>query len=230
MAPVGTVEGAQPHGQSEVQPAVQASGRPRGRGRREADQPDLPRALALAPHGVCDSAGTPLSDSIVRRWVEQYRERGADAFRTGDPKAEELAAVKKRIAELLKADYLPAVWLPDDETLSLRELTSYRTGLVQERTQVKNRIHSILHWNLIPRPDVKDLFGKTGRHYLSSLSLRPGEQFQLDEALAHLDFLEARIARADEEIAKQAVRPEWAEAMRLLCGAPQTVDSDGTSD
>ena len=100
MAPVRTVEGAQPHGQSEVQPAVQASGRPRGRGRREADQPDLPRALALAPHGVCDSAGTPLSDSIVRRWVEQYRERGADAFRTGDPKAEELAAVKKRIAEL----------------------------------------------------------------------------------------------------------------------------------
>jgi len=134
------------------------------------------------------------------------------------------------LAELLKVDYLPAVWLPDDETLSLRELTSYRTGLVQERTQVKNRIHSILHRNLIPRPDVKDLFGKTGRHYLSSLSLRPGEQFQLDEALAHLDFLEARIARADEEIAKQAVRPEWAEAMRLLCGAPQTVDSDGTSD
>ena len=124
------------------------------------------------------------------------------------------------LAELLKADYLPAVWLPDDDTLALRELTSYRTGLVQERTQVKNRIHSILHRNLIPRPDVKDLFGKTGRAYLAGLSLRPGEQFQLDEALSHLDFLEARIARADEEIAKQAVRPEWAEAMRLLLSLP----------
>ena len=124
------------------------------------------------------------------------------------------------LADLLRADYLPAVWLPDDDTLALRELTSYRTGLVQERTQVKNRIHSILHRNLIPRPDVKDLFGKTGREYLAGLSLRPGEQFQLDEALSHLDFLEARIARADEEIAKQAVRPEWAAAMRLLLSLP----------
>ena len=124
------------------------------------------------------------------------------------------------LADLLRADYLPAVWLPDDDTLALRELTSYRTGLVQERTQVKNRIHSILHRNLIPRPDVKDLFGKTGREYLAGLSLRPGEQFQLDEALSHLDFLEARIARADEEIAKQAVRPEWGPAMRLLLSLP----------
>lgn len=41
-----------------------------------------------------------LSDSIVRRWVEQHRERGPDAFRTGDPKSEELAAAQKRIAEL----------------------------------------------------------------------------------------------------------------------------------
>jgi len=41
-----------------------------------------------------------LSDSIVRRWVEQYHERGAEAFRTGDPKSEELEAVQKRIAEL----------------------------------------------------------------------------------------------------------------------------------
>jgi len=55
-----------------------------------------------------------LSESIVRRWVEQYRERGADAFRTRGPKSEELAAAHKRIAELetalgratLKVDFL----------------------------------------------------------------------------------------------------------------------------
>jgi len=41
-----------------------------------------------------------LSDSIVRRWVEQHRERGPDAFRIGDPKSEELAAAHKRIADL----------------------------------------------------------------------------------------------------------------------------------
>lgn len=41
-----------------------------------------------------------LGDSLVRRWLQQYRERGADAFRTEDPRAEELLTAQKRIAEL----------------------------------------------------------------------------------------------------------------------------------
>jgi transposase len=44
-----------------------------------------------------------LSDSLVRRWVQQYRERGADAFRADDPRADELEAARKRIAELESA-------------------------------------------------------------------------------------------------------------------------------
>jgi transposase-like protein len=44
-----------------------------------------------------------LSDSLVRRWAEQYRERGADAFRGDDPRAEELEVARRRIAELESA-------------------------------------------------------------------------------------------------------------------------------
>lgn len=121
------------------------------------------------------------------------------------------------LAQLLRADYLPEVWIPDDATLRLREITSYRTGLVQERTQVKNRVHSILHRNLIPRPEVRDLFGKTGRTYLETICLPHGESFQLAQALKHLDFLEERIADADREIAEQVVDSE---DTRLLLSLP----------
>lgn len=86
------------------------------------------------------------------------------------------------LAQLLRADYLPEVWIPDDHTLRMRELASHRTGLVQERTATKNRVHSILHRNLIPRPEVRDLFGKTGRAYLAGLELPPGEVFQMGQA------------------------------------------------
>lgn len=121
------------------------------------------------------------------------------------------------LAQLLRADYLPEVWLPDDHTLRMREVTSYRAGLTRERTQIKNRIHAILHRNLIPRPEVRDLFGKTGRAYLAEIELPPGERFQLQEALEHLDFLDRRIERADEEIAKQSVKSEHT---RLLLSLP----------
>jgi transposase len=44
-----------------------------------------------------------LSDSPVRRWVAQYRERGAEAFRSADPSSDELEAARERIAELRSA-------------------------------------------------------------------------------------------------------------------------------
>ena len=121
------------------------------------------------------------------------------------------------LAQLLRADYLPAVWLPDKATREMREITSYRTGLVRDRTEVKNRVHCILHRNLIPRPTVRDLFGKSGRAYLEGLTLPPGEAFQLRELLEHLDSLEQRIERVDREIAKQAVETQ---DTRLLLSLP----------
>ncbi|HQK94492.1 MAG TPA: transposase [Armatimonadota bacterium] len=41
-----------------------------------------------------------LCDSVVRRWLEQYRQRGAEAFQTGDPQADALAAAEKQIRDL----------------------------------------------------------------------------------------------------------------------------------
>ena len=60
------------------------------------------------------------------------------------------------LCELARVGFLPDVWLPDEETESLRRLVSRRTNLVRRRTAVKNDVHSILHRNLVEyeRPKV----------------------------------------------------------------------------
>jgi transposase len=68
------------------------------------------------------------------------------------------------LAQLLAADFLPPVWLPDDRTGALRRQVTRRAHLVWQRTRIKNQVHAILARNLAPTPPVSDLFGKTGRH------------------------------------------------------------------
>lgn len=70
------------------------------------------------------------------------------------------------LAQLLAADFLPSVWLPDDRTRRLRRQVTRRAHVVRTRTRIKNQIHAILARNLCPTPPVSDLFGKTGRHWL----------------------------------------------------------------
>ena len=42
------------------------------------------------------------------------------------------------LAQLLAADYLPSVWLPDDETHALRRQVHRRAHIVRQRTRLKN--------------------------------------------------------------------------------------------
>ena len=43
------------------------------------------------------------------------------------------------LAQLLAADFLPPVWLPDDRTRALRRQVTRRAHLVRQRTRIKNQ-------------------------------------------------------------------------------------------
>ncbi len=69
---------------------------------------------------------------------------------------------------------LPCCYLPDDEVFGLREHLRARSDLVQLRTNVKNRLHSVLHRRGILRPK-GDLFTAGGRAWLDEIELdEPG--------------------------------------------------------
>ena len=107
------------------------------------------------------------------------------------------------LAQLLRTGFLPTVWMPDEHTAMLRQRCGHRQALVRQRTAVKNRIHAILHRNLVARPNCTDLFGARGKAWLQTVQLPEHERWQLDQELALYEFLGAQIAAAEEAIAKR---------------------------
>ena len=76
----------------------------------------------------------------------------------------------KVLAQLLRCDFLPTVWQPDDATRLRRQLTGRRASLVGQRTQLQNRIHSVLAMRLIIPPGDYALFGTHGMAWLGALT------------------------------------------------------------
>src|SRR5208337_3483106 len=73
------------------------------------------------------------------------------------------------LAQLLRCDFLPEVWQPDETTRRLRELTGRRSALVGQRTAMRNRIHSVLAMRLIEAPI--RLFNAEGLDWLKTVEL-----------------------------------------------------------
>jgi transposase len=130
------------------------------------------------------------------------------------------------LAELDRVDYLPRVWVPDPDTEELRRLMSDRQSLVDRRTELKNRIHAVLHRNLIEYK-FGDLFGALGRAALDSAATNDPkvnwnldglERMRLRNMLDELDRLEADIGEVESTIAAFVLqRPDMLEAVdRLL--------------
>jgi transposase len=120
------------------------------------------------------------------------------------------------LAQLLAADFLPPVWLPDERTRALRRQVMRRAHLVRQRTRIKNQVHAILARNLAPTPPVTDLFGKTGRHWLSRQELPLDERATVSALLRQLDFHAGELAIVDKELAVEALAdPKVARLMTI---------------
>lgn len=109
------------------------------------------------------------------------------------------------LAQLLAADFLPPVWLPDDRTRSLRRQVMRRAHVVRQRTRLKTQVHAILARNLAPTPPVSDLFGKAGRRWPSRQPLPDDEQACVQALSRQLDFHARELALVDKELAKDAL-------------------------
>ena len=108
------------------------------------------------------------------------------------------------LAQLLAADYLPAVWQPDETTRVIRRLVARRAHIVRQRTRLKNQVHAILHRNLVNGCTATDLFGIRGRAWLESCSLPDDERDLLGSCLRLFDFLTEELAAADRACAEAA--------------------------
>jgi len=127
------------------------------------------------------------------------------------------------LAHLLRADLIPKAYAPSSETRDKKNLLRYRSSLTAMKVKIKNMIHSILARNHIEDygfTSLSDKFGKKGRAYLTTATLRGNDTMILNEYLGLLDETEENIrsAERDREIynRRQAMFLCWACAINLL--------------
>ncbi|HZW57273.1 MAG TPA: transposase [Nitrososphaerales archaeon] len=126
----------------------------------------------------------------------------------------------KVLGELLRTNYLPLSYLPDQATREERFLINDRVKYGLRRAQLKVTIK----W-LLKRKGIKGVeargekpFGPEGQKKLSALSLR-----EIDIRLDELELVESIVKRLDEEIARTVAMDEKAKLLDTLPGtAPYT--------
>jgi transposase len=120
------------------------------------------------------------------------------------------------LAQLLRCDFLPGVWQPDEATEGVRRLTARRARLVGQQTAIKNRLHAILAERLIDVP-YKTLFSKAGVAWLRGLELDQQGRGWVDSDLRLLESLDREIEACEVEL----VRGGYDDArVRLLMTLP----------
>jgi transposase len=97
------------------------------------------------------------------------------------------------LADLLKAELIPEVYIPPKDIRQQKDLLRQRCWLVKSKTALKNRIHQILTRNHVEESGFSDLFGVGGRKFLDSLTLNGPDQNILRQNLELYDFINEQI-------------------------------------
>ena len=121
------------------------------------------------------------------------------------------------LAQLLAADFIPEVWVPDAQTRALRRRIAHRRALVAQRTRLRNQVHASLIRSLVACP-FTDLFGKQGRSWLDKVELAADERASVESCLRLHDTLEVEIAAIDQALAKTALANEDAQLLCTISG------------
>jgi transposase len=127
------------------------------------------------------------------------------------------------LAQLLAADYLPGVWVADEDTQARRRQVARRAHLVRQRTRLKNQVQAILHRNLVPRCPAADLFGIKGRRWLDEQRLPADERQAVWALMRQLDFHGQELKLIDADLARVALGCESTKRLMTIPGVDVTV-------
>ncbi len=123
----------------------------------------------------------------------------------------------KTLAQLLAADFIPAVWVPDPATRALRGQIARHRTLVQQRTRLRNQVHAALIRSLVQCPH-SDLFGKAGRRWLAGLTLASHERDGVESSLRLHDAFDAELAQLERELSAAALAHPDAQLLCTISG------------
>ena len=121
------------------------------------------------------------------------------------------------LAKLHASGFLPEVWIPNEETEALRRRIAERNQLVSQMTRLKNRVHSVLHANLIPRYAGK-LFSKRGRTWLDTQPLPEDQRRQIGRHIDEHDRIDIELVALEKNLAENALRDDRVKRLMTIGG------------
>ena len=104
------------------------------------------------------------------------------------------------LANLIRVNYLPEVWLADEQTRQLRHLVRYRQSLVANAKDIKLRVRSLLKEDGVVEDCPKTPWTKSWLEWLKSVSLPAQSRWIVQEQLDLLDTVRAKISEADKRM------------------------------
>jgi transposase len=126
------------------------------------------------------------------------------------------------LAQLLRCDYLPSVWVPTPAVEDSRALAARRTALVNQRTAIRNRIHAVLARRLIKAPG-GGLFTDKGLAWLKTVELDPLDRALINADLALLDALAQQSAAIDVMIVNESYSDADIKLLMTIPGIDYTI-------
>jgi transposase len=122
------------------------------------------------------------------------------------------------LAALLRAGLLPTSYASSAAERSAKRVLRHRCALVGIRTQVKNRIHSLLSQQEVEPPPLSDLFGASGLSWLRGVRLPGSDGRLLSIQLQLLDQLSEHIRSSNALIARLAAGDAAVSLLRSVPG------------
>lgn len=123
------------------------------------------------------------------------------------------------LAQLLRADLVPAAHISSADCRLNRELLRHRAVFVRMRTAMKNRVHAFLaKYNLKPEGKGCGLFTRKGREWLKGLGMHPVRRAMLERMLTVIQVFDTMVKQAKAEIQVRAEADEQARHLDTIPG------------
>lgn len=161
-------------------------------------------APAVIVEGVAIEACTGSADFATRliaatEWTVRLAHAGAvHRLKQGPDKTDHGDAW--HLANLIRVNYLPEVWLADETTRELRHLVRHRQALMADAKNVKLRVRALLKENGVAETCRARAWTKTWRAWLAEVKLPEHSQWILQQQLAWLQQLQQRIKEVEQRM------------------------------
>src|SRR2546430_12021607 len=124
-----------------------------------------------------------------------------------------------KLAHLLAANLVPAVWVPPVHVRELRALVTHRKRLVAQRTQVRNRLHAVLHRHNLMLPPGKP-FAAHQQEWWLALDLSSSEKLRVQQDLSLVRSLEELVGAVEAELGRLSTCEPWVKLVPFLVQLP----------